>query len=88
MAMRNPERAIATLTGEMHALFMAVQALAKTHPNPIAALSEFDAAAQLGLAALEPHPIPNAVIAGYQDTVAGIRGAFAANPLYSHGSHS
>jgi hypothetical protein len=83
MAMRNPNRAISTLVGEVHALFMAVQVLAKTHPNPSAVLAEFDTATQLGLANLEPHPIEDAVIVGYQETADAIRQALAANPLCS-----
>ena len=84
--MKNPERALATLVGEVHALYMAIQVLAKTHENPQLASSELDVAEQRGLAALEPHPIPDATIVGYQDVVAGIRRALAANPLYSHHS--
>jgi hypothetical protein len=53
--MKNPERAISTLTGMVHALFMSVQCLAKTHPNPQALLTELETAEQLGLANLEPH---------------------------------
>jgi len=80
MAMNNPERALATITGEVHALFMAVQALAKTHTHPEAALVEFENFAQFGLAALEPHPVPEATIRGYQHVVEGIRQVLAANP--------
>jgi hypothetical protein len=79
MAMKNHERALATLTGEVHALFMAVQALAKTHPKPSAALLEFDAATQLGLAHLEPHPISDAAIGGYLDAATAIRLALLEN---------
>jgi len=83
MPMKNPERAIATLVGEFHALYITVQVFAKTHENPNLAFSELTTAEQLGLAAIEPHPIPDATIVGYQDVIAGIRGALAANPLYS-----
>jgi len=83
MPLNNPERALATLVGEFHALYMAVQVLAKTHENPNLAISELATAEQLGLAALEPHAIPDATVGGYQDVVAGIRGALVANPLYS-----
>lgn len=85
MAMNNPERAIATAIGEVHALFMAVQALAKTHPNPDAALELFNSLADHGLAALEPHPIPDAAIHGYQHVVQGTRQALEANPLRNQG---
>jgi hypothetical protein len=83
MPMNNPERAIATLVGEFHALYMAVQVLAKTHENPNLAVSELTNLEQFGLAALEPHAIPDATFVGYQDVVAGILRALAANPLYS-----
>jgi hypothetical protein len=83
MPMKNPERALVTLVGEFHALYIAVQVLAKTHENPNLAVSELAQAEQLGLAAIEPHPIPDATVVGYQDVIAGIRGALAANPLYS-----
>ena len=82
MPMKNAERAICTLTGEVHALFLAVQVLAKTHQNPSAALSDLEIAAQMGLAALEPHPIDDATIGGYQDTIAAIWRALEANPLH------
>ena len=52
--------------------------MAKTHPNPNDLLGELNVAEQLGLAALEPHPLQDAVIAGFQDTVAGLRKALAA----------
>jgi len=81
--MKNPDRALATIVGEVHALYMVVQVLAKTHENPQLALSELAVVEQLGLAALEPHPIPDATIVGYQDVIAGIRKALGANPLYN-----
>jgi hypothetical protein len=82
MPMKNAERAIYTLTGQVHALYMAVQVLAKTHQNPSAALSALESADQQGLASLEPHPIADAVIVGYQDSIAAIRRALEANPLH------
>jgi hypothetical protein len=82
MPVKNAERALHTLTGEVHALFLAVQVLAKTHQNPSAMASELDIAAQRGLAGLEPHPIDDAVIVRYQDAIAGIQRALAANPLH------
>jgi hypothetical protein len=66
---------------------MTIQVFAKTHPNPTAVLAELAVAEQLGLAALEPHPIEDAAIVEYQDAVAGIRRALAANPLYSQNPH-
>ncbi len=83
MPIRNPERAIATLTGEVHGLFMALQVLAKSHPYPNSALRELDNAEQLGLAALEPYPIDDAALAGFQHAIAGIRIALEANPQYN-----
>ncbi len=85
MPIRNPERALNQLVGEFHALFMAVQVLAKTHPSPNVAKTELDGAEQLGLAALEPHPIDDAILIAFQDTMRGIQQALSANPLYSHG---
>jgi hypothetical protein len=86
--MRNPERALYKIVGEVHALFMAVQVLAKTHSNPAVAKAELEIAEQLGLAAIEPHPIDDAVLIAYQDTVKGIRQSLLANPLYSQGHSS
>jgi hypothetical protein len=45
--------AISSITGQVHALFMFSQALAKTHPEPKALLAEFDDASQVGLADIE-----------------------------------
>jgi hypothetical protein len=73
--MKNPERAISTLTGIVHALFMSVQSLAKTHPDPKALLTELETAEQLGLANLEPHAIDDAVIVGFQHVMTAIRQA-------------
>lgn len=73
MPMSNPERAIATLTGTYHALFMSIQAIAKTHPNAQALLSELETVSQLGLASLEPHPIPDATIQGFLFVIDAVR---------------
>jgi hypothetical protein len=71
-----PERAthsILFLTGEVHALLMFAQALAKTFP---ALLPEFEIAMQHGLASLEQLPTAgDVVIDGYQFAVGAIRGA-------------
>jgi hypothetical protein len=83
MQMSNPERAISKLAGETHALFMFAQVLAKANPSPQILSAELEAAEQFGLAGLEPHPIDDAAIEAFQDTVAGIRRALAANPLYT-----
>ena len=60
-----------------------VPILARTHANPNLAASELATVEQLGLAPIEPHAIPDAVVGAYQDVIAGIRGALVANPLYS-----
>lgn len=54
---------------------MTVQSLAKTHPNRNAFLNELEIAAQLGLANLEPHPIDDSVIVGFQHVIDGVRKA-------------
>jgi hypothetical protein len=79
MVLKNPERALATIVGEVHALFMAVQALAATHPNPDAAIQLFNTISDAGLANIEPHPIPDAAIQGYQHVVQGFHKALESN---------
>jgi hypothetical protein len=76
--MQNPERAIAYLVGEVHALFMFSQALAQVHPHPEQLLATLEIAEQLGLAHLEPHPVQDAVIDGYQHVISGLRKALGA----------
>jgi hypothetical protein len=83
MPMKNPQRALSTLTREVHALYMTIQALARTHPNPTEFSLQLDQVEQMGLAALEPHPIDDAAIVGYQDTMKAIRRVLAANPRNS-----
>jgi hypothetical protein len=83
MPMKNPERALAAIVGEVHGLFLAIQALARTHSDPASALAVLNKAEPFGLAALEPHPIPDEAIVGYQHALEGIRQALEANPLYS-----
>jgi hypothetical protein len=73
--MRNIEGAVAKLTGEVHALFIITQVLARSHPNPDALLSDLDTFEQNGLANLEQHSIPDDVLVGYQHALAGIRKA-------------
>jgi hypothetical protein len=61
------------LTGEVHALLMFAQALAKSFPE---LLNEFERASQFGLAHLEQLPeAGDVVIDGYQFAVGAIRGA-------------
>lgn len=75
----NLERAVATLTGEFHALFMFAQAVAMSHPDPNSLLSELNVVEQLGLAAIEPTTVPDATIIGFQAVLAGIRQAALAS---------
>jgi hypothetical protein len=86
MPMHNSERALATLVGEAPALFMIVQALVRTHPNPDAVATELATIELSGPAQLEAHPVPDAAVAGYYDTIAAIRKSLAANPLYNPNS--
>jgi hypothetical protein len=82
MAIKNSETALVKLTGEVHALYLFVQALARTHSNPSLALEEFERASQAGLAFLEPHAVPDVMIATYQETVEGLQRAIRSNPRY------
>jgi hypothetical protein len=72
-----PERAthsILFLTGEVHALLMFCQAVAKTHPAPKELLEQLNTASQLGLAHLEQLPeAGDVVIDGYQFATGAIR---------------
>lgn len=76
-----PERvthAIQFLTGEVHALFIFFQALAKTHADPQRLLSEINAIEQLGLANIEQLPVADAVLEGFRFTIDGLRKAVRA----------
>lgn len=74
----NPaQRALFFLTGEIHALFMFSQALAKSHPDPERLRAELEIAAQHGLAKIEPLPVSDAAIEGYQYIMAGLQKAVA-----------
>lgn len=75
----NLERAVATLTGEYHALFMFAQVVAMNHPDPNALLAEMNVSEQLGLSAIESTTVPDATIVGFQETLAGILRALSAN---------
>lgn len=66
-------RSIQTLTGECHALYLFCQSIAKGHPDPAAMLPALEQAAQHGLAYLESHPVADALIDGYQETLKGLR---------------
>jgi hypothetical protein len=74
-----PERAthsILFLTGEVHALLMFSQALAKSYGDRDGLLSRLTEAAQFGLASLEQLPeAGDVVIDGYQFAIDAIRKA-------------
>jgi hypothetical protein len=62
------------LTGEVHALLMFAQALARSHPNRPGLRAHFEQASQVGLASLEQLPAAGDVtIDGYQFAVGAIR---------------
>lgn len=67
--------AISFLMGEVHALFVATQTLARTHHDPASLLTLFDFSEQSGLAMTEGAPVPDAVVEGYQFAMAGLRKA-------------
>ena len=74
----NEARSLAFLTGEVHALFVFAQALAKTHAEPRVLLTRLGEAELSGLISFEPQPMPDAVIDGYQFAIGGIRNAIEA----------
>jgi hypothetical protein len=71
--MQDQERLLNKLVGEVHALFMAVQVLAKTHPQPSAAAIELEAAERLGLDGLGPCNGGDTVPCAFKETMDGIR---------------
>jgi hypothetical protein len=71
-----PDRAshaITYLTGEVHALFMFCQMVAKLHPNHPALLAAVDEIHQKGIASIAPEPVPEATIEGFEFVVEGLR---------------
>ena len=64
---------ISFLTGEVHALFLAIQVLAKINPNRELLLSEIEQREQAGLANIEPLLVQDAVIEGFQFGMAGVK---------------
>jgi hypothetical protein len=69
------------LTGEVHALLIFSQVLAKSHPDQDGLLSHLNVAAQFGLANLEQLPeAGDVVIDGYQFAIDAIRKAAQAVP--------
>ena len=83
MTMNNQERAVATIVGECHALFMALQVMAKHHPAPHAVMAEWADATQHGLATLEQTTVPEAAIEAFQHVAEGIQKALEANQKYT-----
>ena len=75
-----PLRSIATLMGEVHALFMFCQALAKDWPDREQIFQNIDEMHQRGLASIGAAPVPEATIAGFEYVLEGLRRAAAANP--------
>ena len=73
-----------SLTGESHALFLFSQALARLYPDPQALFSELNKVEQLGLAHIEAAPARDTTVFAFQTTIAGLRQAILANPLYIH----
>ena len=82
MPLKNPERAIAKLTGETHALFVFAQALARAHQFPQELMLQLRTV-EHGLTELEPLPIDDAAIAAFQDMLSGIRRALTENQKYN-----
>jgi hypothetical protein len=72
MPPENMTRAIWNLTGQVHALFLACQAMAKSHANSDLVLTQLEKAQQEGLASLENLPINDAILIGYQHALGGL----------------
>jgi len=80
MPQERMEHAILMLTGQVHALSLAVQALAKSHPQPTALQGHLNQAEQQGLASLENLPVrTDTVIEGYQSVMAAVQKALASS---------
>lgn len=77
MAPERVHHAISFQMGEIHALFMFAQMLARQHHSPKALLPHLAEIEQLGLAGIEPHPVPDATIEGFQFVIEGLRKAIA-----------
>jgi len=75
MAPEAVRRSISYLTGEVHALFMFSQMVAKLYPDQPLLLSRLGEIEQLGLASIAPEPVPDATIEGFQFVMKGIRKA-------------
>ena len=75
-----PLRSIAVLMGEVHALFMFCQALAKDWPDRPQIFQAIDEMQQRGLASIGAEAIPEATITGFELVFEGLRRAAALNP--------
>lgn len=73
MAMSNSERALATLTGEVHALFMFCQRVAALYPNRDVMLAAIDDIHQQGLATIAPTTLPEEAIVGFESAMRALR---------------
>jgi hypothetical protein len=60
------EERLSFLTGEVHALLLFCQVMARTHPNPLAVVVGLAAIEQKGLAQIEGSLVPDATVTGYQ----------------------
>lgn len=87
MGINDPEKTIEELSGEVHALFMFLQVLARTNSHPSLVLSQFEKASHQRQTFLEQHPINDSTISAFQDAVKSLQEALLANPQYSPESH-
>jgi hypothetical protein len=83
MTMQNRDRALSALVGQSHALFMVLQTLVKTHPNPDALANALGEIELIGPAKLETSAVSDAAVGAYYDTISAIRRSLGANPSYS-----
>jgi hypothetical protein len=65
--------AISYVSGEVHALYLFSQMLARLHPERMRVLTGLDEIEQSGLANIEGLPVMDAVIDGFQYVIDGIR---------------
>jgi hypothetical protein len=75
-----PLRSIATLMGEVHALFIFCQTLAKDWPDRAQMFAHLDEAKERGIAAIAAQPVSEATIVGFELVFAGLLRAAAVNP--------
>ena len=63
---QTPEARLSFLMGEVHALLLFCQVMARTHPNPLAVSLGLAAVSEKGLAQIEGSLVPDATVTGYQ----------------------